>query len=48
LHALSHGYLQKGGVEDVSVMQRLLLNFLIEKSVANHKRTWEERRREGK
>jgi hypothetical protein len=37
LHALSHGYLQQGKEDDVSAMQRLLLNYLVEKSVANHR-----------
>jgi len=39
LHALTHGYLQKGKADDVSVMQRLLLNFLIEKSIENYERS---------
>jgi hypothetical protein len=38
LHALTHGYLQKGKAEDVCVMQRLLLNFVIAKSLQNHQR----------
>ncbi|MHC4547536.1 MAG: hypothetical protein ACYTEZ_02065 [Planctomycetota bacterium] len=38
LHALTHGYLQQGKAEDIGVMQKLLLNFLIEKSLQNHAR----------
>ena len=40
LHALSHGWLQKGRAEDISVMHKLLINVLTEKSVAN----WRARR----
>lgn len=38
LHALTHGYLQKGKAEDKGAMQKLLLNFLIAKSLQNHER----------
>ncbi|MHC4931198.1 MAG: hypothetical protein ACYTGV_03295 [Planctomycetota bacterium] len=38
LHALGHGYLQQGGLDDLSTMQRLLLNYLTEKSVQNWRR----------
>lgn len=38
LHALSHGYLQRGKPDDVRVMQKLLLSFLIEKSLQNFQR----------
>jgi len=38
LHALTHGYLQKGKAEDVGVMQKLLLNFVIGKSLQNYER----------
>jgi hypothetical protein len=38
LHALTHGYLQKGKAEDVGAMQKLLLNFLIAKSLQNYER----------
>ena len=38
LHALSHGYLQRGKTDDITSMQRLLLNYLVEKSLQNHRR----------
>ncbi len=38
LHALAHGYLQSGRAGDAAVMQRLLLNFLLEKSLQNWRR----------
>jgi len=38
LHSLSHGYLQRGKTHDITSMQRLVLNFLIEKSIQNHRR----------
>lgn len=38
MHAISHGWLQRGGAEDLSVMQRLLLNFMTEKSIENWRR----------
>lgn len=42
LHALSHTYLQKGRTDDAVVMQRLLVNFLIAKSLENHERAYKE------
>jgi len=38
LHALAHGYLQRGNSGDAAVMMRLLLNYLLEKSLQNWKR----------
>lgn len=38
LHALTHAYLQKGKAKDKGAMQKLLLNFLIAKSLENHER----------
>ncbi|MHC4133450.1 MAG: hypothetical protein ACYS0K_00560 [Planctomycetota bacterium] len=38
LHALTHGYLQRGKAEDIGVMQKLLLKFLIGKSLQNYER----------
>jgi len=38
LHALTHAYLQQGTPDDASVMQRLVLNFMLEKSLQNWKR----------
>ena len=38
VHALSHGWLQRGGEDDMAVMQRLLLNLLTEKSIENWRR----------
>ena len=38
LHALSHAYLQKAGSADAAVMQRMLVNFLIAKSLENFNR----------
>ena len=38
VHALTHGYLQRGREDDVSVMQRLILNVLLEKSLQNYER----------
>ena len=37
LHALSHGYLQRGRSGDATAMQRLLANYLVEKSLANRR-----------
>jgi len=48
LHALSHTYLQRGSAEDASVMQRLLLNFMIGKSLQNHERDWARQQAEEK
>jgi len=38
LHALTHAYLVRGKAKDLSVMQRLLLNLLIAKSLENWER----------
>jgi hypothetical protein len=48
LHALTHGYLQKGKAEDKGVMQKLLLNFVIAKSLQNHERARATRAKAGK
>jgi hypothetical protein len=37
LHALSHGWLQKGDADDIGVMHKLMLNLLTEKSIANYR-----------
>jgi hypothetical protein len=37
LHALAHAYLVRGSERDLSAMQRLLLNFLVAKSLRNWK-----------
>ena len=42
MHALSHGWLQKGRADDISVMHKLMLNYLTEKSIRN----WRLRRAE--
>ena len=38
LHTLPHTYLQQGRAEDAAVMQRLILNFALAKSLANWQR----------
>lgn len=38
LHALAHSYLVRGNEKDLSAMQRLLVNFLLAKSLENWKR----------
>jgi len=38
LHCLSHGYLQRGSAGDLGAMQRMLLNFLLAKSLENWRR----------
>jgi len=38
MHALSHGWLQKGRADDISVMHKLMLNYLTEKSIRNWRR----------
>jgi hypothetical protein len=38
LHALPHAYLARGNEKDLSAMQRLLINFLLAKSLENWKR----------
>jgi hypothetical protein len=42
LHALPHTYLQQGRAEDAAVMQRLILNFALAKSLQNWKRQEDE------
>ena len=44
LHALSHGWLQSGREDDMAVMQRLMLNFLTEKSIQNWRRAREKKK----
>ena len=46
LHALSHTYLQKGKTHDAAVMQRLLVNYLIAKSLQNYERALKEQEKE--
>lgn len=43
VHALSHGYLQKGTAADMGVMQRLVVNLLMERSLMNWKRDQEQK-----
>ena len=45
LHALSHGWLQRGREDDIAVTQRLMLNFLTEKSVQNWRRERERKQK---
>lgn len=44
MHALPHTYLQQGRAEDAAVMQRLILNFTLAKSLENWKRQENEKK----
>jgi len=43
LHCLSHAYLQRGNADDLGAMQRLVLNWLLAKSLQNWRRDHPER-----